>query len=364
MAGPITASAIIAVSSGIGEVSSGQSTSAASTLGIVSLAPLYPIFCTELLAVILSFTVDKSSIGLSHLVESSARENGDSVGTLLQAAIDAIQAAVPLLVFLFVVLKIVVQKDLPTVSWEHLLGDKESIQTKKLHEEDVGNDCASRDLFCSEENDGSHSSKHNELDCHAIGRKGDAHTKNDKKPDESRSQKLRVTNHGSNSKGGLRNWIYSNALLLAGTVSVPLGLFLINVGIQHAIAPLGDQAGKKIPGLFMEVQHVRPSIAVLHAMGVFFVGLFLFLLGNLAARAEPAVLVLGITIEELTEGTFSRFKLQNGIGIGVGIGIALGVVQMTLFIPLLYGLIVGYVVALGLSSDAGKIVAGASWDSG
>ena len=92
--------------------------------------------------------------------------------------------------------------------------------------------------------------------------------------------------------------------------------------------------------------------------------LFAFVVGYGASLAEPALLSLGITVEEVTAGAFKKFLVMHSVGIGVGVGLIIGVARilydwssLAIVLPS-YGL----VLLLTLISDEKYVNIG--WDSG
>ena len=65
--------------------------------------------------------------------------------------------------------------------------------------------------------------------------------------------------------------------------------------------------------------------------------------------AEPAVHVLNKQVEEITEGTVSRKSMMIALSIGVGLSICLSILRIIFDFNLLYYLIPGYAISLGLS---------------
>ena len=162
----------------------------------------------------------------------------------------------------------------------------------------------------------------------------------------------------------LKFWLRRNKFFLVGTTFIPLGLLLINVGIQFGLTPLGDQVGERMPALFMEGDDVKEPQVMPRGIGLVVTSAYIFFLGFFATRAEPALVVLGMTVEELTNGDFSRFKLQTSVACGVGVGVTVGILQIVFDFSVLYVLIAGYVIALTLVVPADHTVRCASWDSG
>lgn len=90
---------------------------------------------------------------------------------------------------------------------------------------------------------------------------------------------------------------------------------------------------------------------------------FVFVMGFGATLAEPSLNALGITLEELTVGTYKRSFLVRTVAVGVGFGMAAGFARILLDIPLLYILGIPYVLALVLTAFSSEEFVGIAWDS-
>jgi hypothetical protein len=88
-----------------------------------------------------------------------------------------------------------------------------------------------------------------------------------------------------------------------------------------------------------------------------------FILGFLATRAEPALNVLGKTVEQLSKGAFSRKLLVYAVCVGVAVGMSAGACKI-LFGASLIGFILGkYFAALALTYFSSEDMATIAWDS-
>ncbi len=91
--------------------------------------------------------------------------------------------------------------------------------------------------------------------------------------------------------------------------------------------------------------------------------IFAFFMGYSVTLAEPALNALGITLEEITVGTFTRKLLIQSVAIGVGIGMGFGIVRIIFDIPLILLLIPPYIVLLGLTFISEERFVTIAWDS-
>ena len=88
------------------------------------------------------------------------------------------------------------------------------------------------------------------------------------------------------------------------------------------------------------------------------------LLGMVVVLAEPAVHVLNKEVEVTTGGTVSKRSMMIALSIGVGISIGLSVIRIIYGFSILYYLIPGYIISLGLSFFVPKIYTAIAFDAG
>ncbi|MCQ2436488.1 MAG: DUF1538 domain-containing protein [Clostridia bacterium] len=89
-----------------------------------------------------------------------------------------------------------------------------------------------------------------------------------------------------------------------------------------------------------------------------------FILGVVVVLAEPAVHVLNKQVEEITEGTVSKRSMMIALSLGVGLSIGLSVIRIICDFSILYYLIPGYFISLGLSFFVPGLYTAIAFDSG
>ena len=92
--------------------------------------------------------------------------------------------------------------------------------------------------------------------------------------------------------------------------------------------------------------------------------LFGFLLGLVVVFAEPAIHVLNRQVESITNGGVSKRSMLLALSIGVGISIGLSMLRILLGFNILYYLIPGFLISLGLSFFVPKLYTAIAFDSG
>lgn len=92
--------------------------------------------------------------------------------------------------------------------------------------------------------------------------------------------------------------------------------------------------------------------------------LFGLVFGMVIVLAEPAVHVLNRQVETVTSGAISKRAMLVALSIGVGVSIALSMLRMVLKFSLLYYLLPGYLLSLGLSFFVPKVYTAIAFDSG
>ena len=81
-------------------------------------------------------------------------------------------------------------------------------------------------------------------------------------------------------------------------------------------------------------------------------------------KAEPAVYVLNKQVEEITDGAISSKAMGMGLSLGVAVSLGLAMVRVLTGISILWFLIPGYAIALGISFFVPKIYTAIAFDSG
>ncbi|KAF6248567.1 hypothetical protein COO60DRAFT_1065160 [Scenedesmus sp. NREL 46B-D3] len=135
------------------------------------------------------------------------------------------------------------------------------------------------------------------------------------------------------------------------------------MNLTFTSAALGDMTGVTLPSAFLAVTYDPNSPYYNLAGGVTIVMLTLFLLGILATKAEPALNVLGETVETLSGGKFTKKMLIWGVCAGVATGMCAGACKILFQLPLIYFILVKYVVACGLTVIARESITAVAWDS-
>jgi hypothetical protein len=222
----------------------------------------------------------------------------------------------------------------------------------------------------------------------------------------------------------IREKIRETDIVVLGILFTIAGMFLFGIGMEKGISALGSQAGTALPHAYDKTvrydaavtlrgidassiftvpgakdgkryiwipgsredglpeavpynpAHVNPDGSYVHVpvenavfgrwgrlVGLAVVLAFVFVLGFGATLAEPSLAALGITVEELTTGTYKKSTLIAMVAIGVGCGMAAGFGRILFHWPLAWLLGVPYVLALFLTALASEEFAAIAWDS-
>ncbi len=133
-----------------------------------------------------------------------------------------------------------------------------------------------------------------------------------------------------------------------GLIYTYIGLVLFLTGVNVGFMPAGNYLGQQIAAF----RHPEILVPVAMVMGYFIV------------RAEPAVYVLNRQVEEITDGAISARAMGIGLSIGVSISLGLAMIRVLTGISILWFLIPGYTIALGISFFVPKIYTAIAFDSG
>lgn len=103
------------------------------------------------------------------------------------------------------------------------------------------------------------------------------------------------------------------------------------------------------------------SIAAFHPA---LLAAFGFGIGMVVVLAEPAVHVLNRQVEEITGGGVKKIEMLIALSLAVGVSICLSVIRMIYHFSILFYLIPGYIISLGLSFFVPRIYTAIAFDSG
>ncbi|MDA1371666.1 MAG: DUF1538 domain-containing protein [Proteobacteria bacterium] len=163
--------------------------------------------------------------------------------------------------------------------------------------------------------------------------------------------------------GLLREKIPNPRSIAFGIFLCVLGMVIFNLGLSYGLSKLGGQSGSLVPAAFTQLPNVEDSPLYILVLGLFIAFAFAWLLGFGATLAEPALNALGITVQNLTNGSFKKTTLLYAVSIGVGSGIAIGVAKIVFEIPIAYLLVPGYLLAVVLTYLSSEEFVNVAWDS-
>lgn len=127
-----------------------------------------------------------------------------------------------------------------------------------------------------------------------------------------------------------------------------VGLVLFLTGANVGFMPVGSEIGKTLASLW--------GGWLLIPVGM--------IIGYFVVAAEPAVHVLNKQVERVSAGAISSSAMKKGLCIGVCCAIGLAMLRILLGENIMYFLIPGYVIALGLTFFTPPMFTGIAFDSG
>jgi hypothetical protein len=161
----------------------------------------------------------------------------------------------------------------------------------------------------------------------------------------------------------LREKIPNPKMIFFGIFLCVLGMVVFNLGLSYGLSKLGGQSGGLVPAAFTEIAAVKDSPLYVMGVGLFIALGFAWLLGFGATLAEPALNALGMTVENLTNGSFKKQTLMYAVSLGVAFGISIGVAKIIFNIPIAFLLIPGYLIAIALTVISNEEFVNIAWDS-
>lgn len=136
--------------------------------------------------------------------------------------------------------------------------------------------------------------------------------------------------------------------IVSGLVYTYVGLVMFLTGVNVGFMAAGQLIGSAIANS----RHPFLLIPIGMLMGYFIVA------------AEPAVHVLIKQVEEVSMGSISQTAMRHGLSIGVAISVGIAMLRVLTGISILWFIIPGYAVSLGLTFFVPQLFTGVAFDAG
>ena len=136
--------------------------------------------------------------------------------------------------------------------------------------------------------------------------------------------------------------------ILKGTAIAAIGLFLFLLGVEIGFLPFGRAIGEALGAMDQ----------------TWLIVLIGSLLGLLTTWGEPAVRILANQVEEASNGSIRGTLVLYSISIGVALWVGIGMLRIVYEIPLLYLVVPGYLVVVGLMRLSDRDFVGIAVDAG
>ena len=140
--------------------------------------------------------------------------------------------------------------------------------------------------------------------------------------------------------------------LMLGVIPVYLGLLIFLSGIDFGFGFVGQYIGQ----MFFEESRPEWFKWLLLAVG--------FVLGAAITVSEPAVTVLGVQIEDLTNGHIKKMTIRITLALGIGVASLLSILKILTEINILYFLVPLYAISIIMMIFTPKLFVGLAFDSG
>ena len=132
-----------------------------------------------------------------------------------------------------------------------------------------------------------------------------------------------------------------------GVVFTYIGLVLFLTGVNVGFMPIGYKLGASLAEL-------PPAVLIIFGVAM----------GVLVVLAEPAIHVLTVQVEDVTNGLISKRSMIFGLCIGVGTAIGLAMLRIVFDFSIVYYVIPGYFISLILSLFVPRVYTAIAFDSG
>jgi hypothetical protein len=161
----------------------------------------------------------------------------------------------------------------------------------------------------------------------------------------------------------LKETLHNMGEIIYGIGLTITGMCIFNLGLTFGLSQLGGNVGSLVPAAFMTLSNVPISPIYVYSVGLILSLAFAWGLGFGATVAEPALNALGTTAESLTNGVFKKKTLIMAVSLGVAIGIATGLAKLIFNLPLVWLILVGYLLAFVLTIFSSEAFVNVAWDS-
>ena len=135
--------------------------------------------------------------------------------------------------------------------------------------------------------------------------------------------------------------------IIIGIVYTFLGLVLFLGAATVGFMPIGYEIGSQVASY---------NSGIMIALG--------FVFGAVVVLAEPAVHVLNKQVEDVTDGAVKKREMMIALALGVGLSIGLSMIRVIFGFSLLWYLVPGYIISLGLSFFVPGLYTAIAFDSG
>jgi hypothetical protein len=136
--------------------------------------------------------------------------------------------------------------------------------------------------------------------------------------------------------------------IAAGFVYTYVGLVLFLTGVNVGFMPAGQLIGATIAASDQRWLLVPIGMVI----------------GYFIVKAEPAVGVLTHQVEAITSGSITRSSIQKSLSIGISVSVGISMVRILTGVSLMWFLVPGYAIALGMTFFVPQIFTGIAFDSG
>ena len=135
--------------------------------------------------------------------------------------------------------------------------------------------------------------------------------------------------------------------IIVGIFFTFVGLVIFLTAVNVGFMPIGYKMGSDLAGSSTK------ALVIIS-----------FVLGMVVVLAEPAVHVLNKQVEEITSGGVSKKSMMIALSTGVGLAVCLSTIRIIFGFSVLYYLIPGYFISLGLSVFVPRMYTAIAFDSG
>ena len=160
----------------------------------------------------------------------------------------------------------------------------------------------------------------------------------------------------------LRRRVPNVKRILIGFAYVIVGLALFLVGLEVALFPVGTAMASQLTDPAFIAGDT--STGKTHWTDYYWIYIFAAAIGFATTVAEPSLIAVALKAREVSGGALNAWGLRAAVAVGVALSLAVGTLRIVTGTPLVYYMVVGYLIVMIQTALAPRMIIPLAYDSG